>query len=355
MKKLNLFYAFSFAIILFSCQKENLLKPDSPQIARNSHARISAIAGFTSAPYASGLIAPLGMALDDKGRIWVTENGAGANDGKVKVISPNGSVTTAISGFNSIIDPFEGLPAGLTHLAIRDEKLYILHGVEGKLFIMNIDDYSISQPPKIASSLIVEDLSTFIKGQDLTLDNNSNVYNLTFGKTGDIFIADAGANAIIKRDKQTKALSVFAKIPGHQVPANPFGIPFTDAVPTGIVWDGDNFLVSTLGGFPFSEAASPIFQISPSGSVSVYASGFSTLTDICLTPQKEPLVLQFSKFVFAPPTFFGFQPFMGRIQDASGSVLLANLMFPTSLIRGESNYFVLSTALGTVAKLTAFK
>ncbi len=350
MKNLNLFIAICLISILFSCQKEQALQPDVATKS-STNAREAALTGFTSTPYASGLITPIGMAIDEKGRIWVSEKGLGNNDGQISVILQNGQKKVVYTGFESDIDPFEGQPEGLTHLAIRDEKLYFLHGVDGKLFIVNIENYKPSNPPIASSSLPFEDLKTYIKSQNLTPDNNSDAYNLCFGGSGDLFIVDAGANAIIKRDKRTKSLSVFAKIPGHPVPPNPFGVPFTDGVPTGIVWDGNKFIVSTLGGFPFSEGLSPIFQITASGAVSVYATNFTALTDICLTENKKPLVLQYSNFVFAPP-LVGFQPNLGRILDKSGNVLLDNLNFPTSLIRGEDEkYFVLSTGSGTISRL----
>lgn len=289
--------------------------------------------------FASGFKSGIGLTSDEKGQIWVTENGTGANDAKVSVVSKSGEVKAVITGFKSIISPEDGLPAGLTHLQYRAGKLYILHGVEGKLYIVKTSDLKAGSPIK-ASTLKGEDIGTFVKSKKLSNPINTNLYNLTFGPKEDIYLVDAGANAVIKRNASDKKLSVFAKIPNPKE-----GV---EAVPTGIVFDGSRFLVSALSGFPFSIGGTNISQVDLSGKVKIYKKGFTLLTDIVLTHYNRPLVLQFSKF-----ENFSFLPTAGQLLDENGKVLCKDLMMPTSVIQANpQTFYVLNMASGIIQKLS---
>lgn len=315
-------------LLLFSgCKKiiDEIVKPDPTKIKVSD--------------FASGFVSAIGLAVDDKGQVWVTQNGTGANDGKISVISKNGVVQDAIVGFNSIISPEDGLPAGLTHLYYKGGRLYILHGVQGRLYIAKTSDFKAGKPIQ-AAALEWEDIGTFVLSKELTDPLNTNIFNLCFGPREDLYIVDAGANAIIKRNSSNKQLSVFARIPEPQ--------PGVDAVPTGIVYDGHRFLISALSGFPFTEGAASISQIDQRGKVSYYKKGFSLLTDIALTDFKRPLVLQFSRF-----ENFGFLPNAGRLLEENGNVLLNGLMMPTSIVQANQNtYYILNMASGVVQKLS---
>jgi hypothetical protein len=86
--------------------------------------------------------------------------------------------------------------------------------------------------------------------------------------------------------------------------------------------------------------------------VSDYKTGFTALTDVVLTDDNTPLVLQYSNFLFTPPKV-GFQPLTGKILDGDRNTLLQGLTEATSIQRwGDRTYFVLSYALGTIQKLT---
>ena len=101
---------------------------------------------------------------------------------------------------------------------------------------------------------------------------------MTLGPDGALYFADAGANAIIRRSK-TGDLSVLAEIPGVANPT-PVGPPVVQSVPTGIVYDGQKFLISTLLGFPFPSGKAVIYQMDLSGKVSVYQQGFTSLVAV---------------------------------------------------------------------------
>jgi hypothetical protein len=338
MKTINLgMFALSTAMLI-SCQKT--LDADSME-KMHSVTSSSKKLTWTTTTFASGLAAPIGLARAANGYLWVTEAGTGNNDGRVSVIDHAGNRHTAFTGFATIVRPGEG-PVGLNHLAIRGQMLYIINGSIGNLYMADISDWKPGDPPIAAANLPNQNISNFVLAAG---KHESNIYNLTFGEDGDLFICDAAGNCIVRRSAEDGSLSIFAEFPPLANGA--------DFVPTAIVRDGSNFYVSGLGGFPFIAGLSNIHRVNAQGQVSLFATGFTTLTDLEITQDKELLALQFANFVLAPPPNGGFQPMTGRITDINGNTLLSGLMFPTSLVRGAGGncYYVVSRALGTIDKI----
>jgi len=308
------------------------------------HAIIEDPIQFKSTEFASGLIAPVGITQGAKDYLWVTEQGTGqGNSGRVSVITPDGKVWPAITGFKSIINEAEQAPSGLTHLTYKDGKLYILHGVLGKLFVADVSNFVPGVSPVIdAATLPNETINLFVLGSHFKVHKHeSNIYNLTWGPNGDLYITDAAANAIVRRNPN-KALSIFAEILPYPNNGDPI-----DFVPTGIVYDGNKFLVSSLSGFPFIPGLATIQQIDRTGKVSFFKGGFTTLVDIVLTATNKPLVIQHGNFVN-----FAFAPKTGKISDENATAVLDGLTIPTDIERTGDKSYVLLTLEGKVFKLT---
>ncbi|RIV22432.1 ScyD/ScyE family protein [Fibrisoma montanum] len=298
---------------------------------------------------ASNLAAPLGVATDPQGRLWVTEVAAG----KVTLIMPDGQKYPVVTGFNVAVSP-ENTPDGLNHLVYKDGMLYILHGVDEKMYKLNVSSFKPGDQPLMASQLDSEPIGQFVLDYNFGAADtqDSNLYNLIFGPDGDLYIADAGANAIIKRSK-TGQLSVFATVPGIPNPTMPMvGPPFVQSVPTGIVFDGQKFLVTTLLGFPFPADKARIYQIDLAGNVSLYQDGFTSLVDIALGANQRPIVLQVAQFGAMGP-----MPNTGRLlQSKNGQIngLLQGLNLPTSVeaATAANTYYISSLANGTIQRVT---
>ncbi|QDA58929.1 ScyD/ScyE family protein [Hymenobacter jejuensis] len=289
------------------------------------------------------LTLPIGLSVDGKGRIWVSETGTGNNDAQISVVTQDGQVYPAFTGFASAVSQ-GGELGGIGHVLYKDGILYILEGGTGKLYRADVSAYKPGDPTRSAQSLASEDIGTFVRSQNLSTPIDSDIYDLTFGPDGDLYIADAGANAIIRRKKDTGALSVFAKIPNIN--------PQVQSVPTGIVFDGNRFLVSTLTGFPFSTGAAKIVQVTLNGTVSDYRTGFTMLTNLALTTKNIPVVTEYAQFSLTPPAV-GFVPKSGRVATETGTTLRGSLEQPTDIERvGEHTYYVLGHGDGTIQRLT---
>ncbi|WP_221392159.1 ScyD/ScyE family protein [Dyadobacter sp. NIV53] len=295
---------------------------------------------FTSEPFVSGLKSPVGLTLDESGNIWVTEAGTGNNndDASIAMITPAGIQTTFVAGLKSITN--EGSTEGIGHLLCRGGTLYFLHGVNGSLYTADVSSFKPGDAAVKLSDIPSQDVGTYIRSLALTDPQNSNAYDLAFGPDDHLYLADAGSNAIIKRDKTTGDLALFAHIADLA--------PNTNAVPTGIVYDGSKFLVSTLTGFPFAPGNAKIFQVDQSGNVSVYKSDFTTLTAITLSANNKPIIVQHGIF-----GQMGFETKSGKVLDENGKTLLDNISRPTDIVRAsDKTYYLLSYQDGTISKLS---
>lgn len=300
---------------------------------------------FSVSPFVSGLRAPIGMVIDELGRFWVTEGGTGNNDGALVMITPQGAKTTVVTNFTSVIN--QGNVEGISHLLYDNGTLYLLHGVEGLLYVIDVASVLGGSLPKDKATLPTENIKAFVVTKNLTFDNNSNAFALTKGPDGHLYIVDAGANAVIKRDKNNHILDMFTTFP-------PIGVN-RDPVPTGIVFDGTHFVLSSLTGFPFSPGSANLYKVNTAGVMVPYKSGFTTLTHLTLTVNNKPLLLHYADFTMPPggpgnPP--GFKANTGSVLNEDGAVLFSGLDRPTDIKRwGDRTFYVLSLGDGTIKKL----
>lgn len=325
---LVLFYAVS--LLLTGCGKNN----PEPK--------------FELTTIASGLKSPMGIEAQGAGNIFVSESGTAHDDAKVVLVKPNGKVYDAIVNLSSIINKNSGETQGAGHLLLDGQFLYVLSG--NYLYKVNVSALKPGDTPIDGSKLPFEDIGSFVLAYPFASHpNDTHPYNLTKGPDGDIYIADAGANAIIHR-KAAGVYSVLAEIPGFANPT-PVGPPQVQSVPTGILWDGDNFLVTTLTGFPFIAGKATVYKVTMAGSVSVYQPGFKTLVDIEEGSTYGHMLLQYGSF--GP---MGFVPNTGALIIANGTdsqVLTGTLNMPVGIKQVNNHtWYITSMGDGTVLKAT---
>ena len=297
---------------------------------------------------ATGLAGPLGLETDTNGQVWVTEAGSGtANDGQLTLITTDGTKYPVVTGFTSEVSP-EGAVFGLNHILLQGNTLWLLHGIEGRLYQFDISSFRPGNPPLLANKLVYEDVGSFVKAYKFQDDTDaSDLFNLTIGPDGDLFMVDAAANAIIRRKAATKELSVFATIPRI---INP-GVDTLEAVPTGIVFDNQKFLVSNFTGYPYPVQKAPIYQFDLQGHESTYQTGLTTVTDIELGPDQQPIVIEYG--VWNGQGFDDNSGAIVRSTAQSNTILVRGLNFPNSIKRASANtYYIAQTFDGTIQKIT---
>jgi sugar lactone lactonase YvrE len=289
--------------------------------------------------FATGFTSPNGIATDSAGNIWVSDQGTGANDGKIWVIKPGGDKFPAIINFESVIVGADfDAPS---HLLFADGLLYIL-GAKGKMYKADVSSFKPGNPPLTASSLGVEDIGTFVLSYPFVKNTHqSHPYGITRAPDGSFYITDAAANAVLRRSR-TGIYSVVAEVPGVQNPL-PLGPPMVESVPTGVIVDHGKLLVSTLLGFPFPPGKAVIYQISTSGELSVFQQGFTSLVDIVAGNDNGHLVAEHGTF-----GSMGFTKNTGRLVWANGQAatpLVADLNLPVGIAQSNDHTWYV-TSLG---------
>lgn len=237
---------------------------------------------------ASGLAGPMGIETDNHGNIWVTESGTDIADqngnthndnGKVVMITRNGKKYDAIIHLSSYANVHSNELQGTVHILRQGKVLYILSG--DYLYKADVSGFKPGDKPMDAKVLAKEDIGAIVSKipSPNNPDKDSHPYNLTVGPDGDLYIADAGANAILHRSGENQ-YSILAEIPALPNPLFPgVGGPVVQAVPTSVWYDGHDFLVTTLTGFPFVQGKAAIYKVSKSGKVSVYQDNYTMLVD----------------------------------------------------------------------------
>ncbi len=317
---------------------------------------------------AAGFNGPQGVLVDPDGNVWVIDSGLGGEEeipflapgigpvtanlgesARVVKIAPDGS-QTEVASLPSIAAGQDLI--GGARLALLDGTLY---ATTGQWLIEAGPDRlpNMGAIVQIAEGIVTEVAETW------TIENTDNPgdfaidthpYGLAVGPDGMLWVADAGANDLLKVDPATGAVELVAVFPGLP---GPFPNPGrgdaqeTDPVPTGIAFDADgNAYVALLSGFPFLPGSAKVFQVAPDGTVSDYATDLTTLTDLRMAPDGQLYAVQFAIFGDQGPL-----PHSGaivRIQaGAASEVLVEGLSFPTSIdFNAQGDAFVTINGVG---------
>jgi len=304
----------------------------------------------TSSVYAKGLIHPLGLEFDRQGSLWVAEQGTGKNDGRLSVVMPDGRVRHVLSDLRSVV--FVTSPLSAEQLHFHDNRLLLMYW--GSILAVETEDLSRGGPIGSVDTSRVVNFVPFLKGEGYPLFNP---YDFTFGPDGDLYVVDAAANAILRRRSRDGSMDVFASF--DKIP-NTSGTdpPFVEAVPTGIVFTGDRFLVSLLSGLPYGEGMAGVYAVDMDGNISVYQKGLTLVTDILLHPSTGTLLaLQMARVDASASTKESTIPNSGSLVAlAGGSVttIVDHLNQPAAMTVGPNgDLFVSSFAGGEIIRIDA--
>lgn len=218
--------------------------------------------------------------------------------GSITEITRKGHQNRVVTGLPSIDLGGEG--TGPSDVAVRGNKLMVTVGLGADPAVRDLvadlldedlyEDLATVQQVtlngKKTSARTVADLGQFETDKNPHpdfLDTNPNAI-VADGKGW--LITDAGGNAVIRMDHKGR-LRTLAVPPGGEAEAPPFlglppgtMIPF-EPVPTAAERGRDGSVyISVLTGFPFPVGGSTIWKVSPSGTVTAWATGLTNVTDL---------------------------------------------------------------------------
>lgn len=308
--------------------------------------------------YATGLTAPQGLAVDAQGQLWVAQQGTGHDDGLISVITSDGQAHPFLANLPSKI--VQGQPESAHHLLIADGMLWATLGVgeespDGFLVRADLSGFTPGDDALSMNDVAMEDVGSFVLAHSFSNDTDqTNIYNMAAGPNGDLFIVDASANAVIRREASTGILSVFAELPGVPNPTS-IGPPVMQAVPTGIVFTNNRLYVSAFPGFPFPDGAARIFEIDLQGTVTVFHEGLTAAVDLALDPEGNLVVAQFGRF--SPAS--GFFPNTGsivRLTESGTQTLASGLNFPAGIcFDARGTLYIAALADGQILRVSAMQ
>jgi hypothetical protein len=341
----------------------------------------------TPSTFATGLKAPTKIITTPKGNLMVAEAGMGPNSGRISILDFAGNRRTLLDGLPSGFAPPNNAPIGPSGLAMRGRTLFVTIGAGDETIAGPAQGVELPNPnpssPFLSSVLSLrlspqaeETTPGFLmtSTDQLTLQNQGflkltdaagnqllvevvvNFPNFTtefpsaavrpsnpFGiavKGALLYVVDAGQNAIYEVNSDDPgSYRTLIRFPARPTPL-PAGPPFLDAVPNSIHLIGKSALISFLTGAPFPAGFAEVRKVRLVNSASEpFIAGLTSAIDV-LPPSDTDgqglfYTLEFSTNMLVPNT----PGRLSRFNPADGSltVVLNNLVSPTSLARNEAN------------------
>ncbi|MCB9437344.1 MAG: ScyD/ScyE family protein [Anaerolineales bacterium] len=318
---------------------------------------------------ASGFNGPQGITIDDEGNLWVIESGLGGEEDIQYISMETGQPFTTHMGTTARIvmvepDGEQTEVAVLPSIAASDMEMVggaRLTWLDGELYVTSGGwTGGVGDAPNLTGTVVQIEDNTITQVADMwAYENDHNLdgmviethpYGITVGPDGWLWIADAGANTLMRVNPDSGEIEHVATFEGLPItmpnPARNNAME-TDPVPTAVAFDEDgNTYVSLLSGFPFIPGSAKVLLVTPDGEISDYATGLTMLTDLQHGPDGELYAVQFGMFTEQGPL-----PDAGsivRIHEGDASeVLVSGLSFPTSItFDSEGNAFVTINGLG---------
>lgn len=314
---------------------------------------LSAATSLAQEVVADGLNNPMGLMVAPDGSVWVIDSGVGG-DQEIEAVDPmSGEPLTATFGATSQVvriapDGTQELRASLPSVNLGQEFLggARLARLGTQVYATSggwLSDFGPEPLPMMSAVVRVDAGEPRLVADTWALEAESNPdgfileshpYGLLGGADGKLYVADAGANTLLRvnpRTGATEVLAVFEGIPSPMPNPNRGGAEESDPVPTGITQGRDGTIyVSLLPGFPFLPGSSQVVSVSSRGEVATVAEGLTMVTDLQAAPNGSLYAVTLGEFTEQGPV-----PGSGAVSRVSldGTVepALEGLSFPTAI------------------------
>lgn len=302
---------------------------------------------------ADGLNNPMGLLVMPDGSVWVVDSGVGGEQ-EIEAIDPNtGQPAIATVGMTSHVyriapDGTRTIMGVLPSIHVGMEFLggSRLARLGSQVFATSggwMAPFGPEPMPLMAAVVRVDSDEDRMVASTWSIEKaqnpggfivDSHPYGIVGGADGNLYVADAGGNTVLKvnpRNGEVSVVAVMAGVPGPMPNPARDGAMEMDPVPTGITQAPDGTLyVATLPGFPFVPGSASVLAISNDGTVSMVTDGLTMVTDLAMAPDGNLYAVTLAEFTEQGPI-----PGSGVVTrvglDGSLEPVAEGLMFPTAI------------------------
>jgi hypothetical protein len=273
------------------------------------------------------------------GALYIVETGAQANipstgpfgpalagnSGRVLRYLPDGSVEVVLQSLPNM-EWMAGEYVGASGLLVRGDSLWVSlgHGDPLNPFTFSVIEVDLALNNRIKTFIDVGGHELRYNPDGEVLD--SNPVDLALAADGTLYIADAGANAVL-RWTPSDGLTTFA-------------VWMDNPVPSAVAVDIEgNLWIGFLGGFPFPQGGARIEKWSPAGELLESYGGFTAVVDLYHSGEQLYAV---EHGLYGE---VGWMPFSGRVvtvAPGASQVVAEGLNYPYGLTMDENNALLVS-------------
>ena len=296
-----------------------------------------------------GLASPRGLTPQDDGRLLIAEVGGG----RILVLDRQNQLSVLHEDLPWLKNGPEGAPAGVSAaVQMGGATYYVVGEARAKGFR---EVYEIT-PGAHPVGLTGQDPLGIHPPKPIV-----NPYDLLVASSGGLLVSDAGAN-VVWRVSLAGDIHLYARLE-PQSHHTTEGQVQVETVPTGMTSgpDGATY-VATLTGFPFPIGGARVLRLQDgngdgdaldSGETTVYASGFTTATDVAFEADGAMLVTEYSGDMnaLAEVGFKNSSLFPGRLvrwRDGAITVVASDLVSPTAVAVVDGRIYVSEEFAGRV-------
>ena len=296
-----------------------------------------------------GLASPRGLTPQDDGRLLIAEVGGG----RILVLDRQNQLSVLHEDLPWLKNGPEGAPAGVSAaVQMGGATYYVVGEARAKGFR---EVYEIT-PGAHPVGLTGQDPLGIHPPKPIV-----NPYDLLVASSGGLLVSDAGAN-VVWRVSLAGDIHLYARLE-PQSHHTTEGQVQVETVPTGMTSgpDGATY-VATLTGFPFPTGGARVLRLQDgngdgdaldSGETTVYASGFTTATDVAFEADGAMLVTEYSGDMnaLAKVGFKNSSLFPGRLvrwRDGAITVVASDLVSPTAVAVVDGRIYVSEEFAGRV-------
>ena len=296
-----------------------------------------------------GLASPRGLTPQDDGRLLIAEVGGG----RIMVLDRQNRLSVLHEDLPRLKNGPEGAPAGVSAAVQMGAATYYVVGEARAKEFREV--YKIT-PGAHPVGLTGQDPLGIHPPKPIV-----NPYDLLVASSGGLLVSDAGAN-VVWRVSLAGDIHLYARLePKSHLMSE--GVVQVEAVPTGMTSgpDGATY-VATLTGFPFPTGGARVLRLQDGnsdgdaldpGETTVYASGFTTATDVAFEVDGAMLVTEYSGDMnaLAEVGYKNSSLFPGRLvrwRDGAITVVASDLVSPTAVAVMDGRIYVSEEFAGRV-------